>query len=229
MATFTDEEFGEVTIRKSHRSRHIKISVAPNGRLRASMPAFSSTRGLKRLISDSRDEIRSMLAQVTPDVFYEHGMQIGKSHSLLVTEGNKLNVTRQQLKLVVALPPSMQLHDANVQELLREHIRQALRREAKHYLPRRLEVLAKQLGCQYERVRFSHASSRWGSCSTSGTISLNIALMQLPFELIDYVLIHELCHTKQMNHSQKFWELVAATDPSYQQHRRTIKKYSPTI
>lgn len=193
------------------------------------MPAFSSTRGLKRLISDSRDEIRSMLAQVIPDVFYEHGMQIGKSHSLLVTEGNKLSVTRQQLKLVVALPPSMQLHDANVQELLREHVRQALRREAKHYLPRRLEVLAKQLGCQYERVRFSHASSRWGSCSTSGTISLNIALMQLPFELIDYVLIHELCHTKQMNHSQKFWELVAATDPSYQQHRHTIKKYSPTI
>ena len=181
------------------------------------MPAFSSTRGLKRLISDSRDEIRSMLAQVIPDVFYEHGMQIGKSHSLLVTEGNKLSVTRQQLKLVVALPPSMQLHDSNVQELLREHVRQALRREAKHYLPRRLEVLAKQLGCQYERVRFSHASSRWGSCSTSGTISLN------------NVLIHELCHTKQMNHSQKFWELVVDADPSYQQHRRTIKKYSPTI
>lgn len=229
MATFTDDEFGEVTIRKSHRSRHIKISVAPDGRLRASMPAFSSTRGLKRLIADSREEIRSMLAQVAPDTHYEHGMQIGKSHSLLVTEGTKLSVARHQLKLVVTLPPEIRLHDTQAQELLREHIRHALRREAKHYLPRRLEVLAQQLDCQYERVRFSHASSRWGSCSTSGTISLNIALMQLPFELIDYVLIHELCHTKQMNHSQTFWGLVGDADPEYQQHRRAIKKYSPTI
>ncbi|MBH1979930.1 M48 family metallopeptidase [Candidatus Saccharibacteria bacterium] len=229
MATLSDEEFGEITIRKSHRARHVKISVAPDGRLRASMPAFASTRGLKRLLSDSRDEIRQMLAQQAPSVRYEHGMQIGKSHSLLVVEGATLGVARQELKLVVTLPPTMQLHDNAVQDLLREHIRAALRREAKHYLPRRLEILARQLDCQYERVRFSHASSRWGSCSTRGTISLNIALMQLPFELIDYVLIHELCHTKQMNHSQKFWELVAMKDPEYISHRRSIKKYSPTI
>lgn len=229
MATLTDEEFGEITIRKSHRARHVKISVAPDGRLRASMPAFASTRGLKRLLSDSRDEIRQMLAQQAPGTYYEHGMQIGKSHSLLVVEGAVLAVTRQELKLVVTLPATLKLHDSQVQDLLREHIRTALRREAKHYLPRRLEVLARQLNCQYERVRFSHASSRWGSCSTSGTISLNIALMQLPFELIDYVLIHELCHTKQMNHSKNFWELVATEDPEYMLHRRMIKKYSPTI
>lgn len=90
-------------------------------------------------------------------------MQIGKSHSLFVAEGATLGVARQELKLVVTLPPTMQLHDNAVQDLLREHIRTALRREAKHYLPRRLEILARQLDCQYERVRFSHASSRWGA------------------------------------------------------------------
>ena len=53
--------------------------------------------------------------------------------------------------------------------------------------------------------------------------------MNLPFELIDYVLIHELCHTKEMNHSRHFWKLVSMSDPDFMRHRREIKKYSPTI
>lgn len=229
MALYTDDEFGAITIRKSHRARSITLSVAPNGTLRVSMPVFATTRGLKKLIADSRTQIRSMLAQHAPKTIYTDGMQIGKSHSLLVTQGPHLQLKRQQLKLVLTLPPSHTLEDAAVQQLIREYTLAALRKEAKHYLPRRLATLASQLDCQYERVRFSHASTRWGSCSSSGTISLNIALMQLPFELIDYVLIHELCHTKQMNHSPDFWHLVEQADPEYSAHRRTIKQYSPTI
>ncbi|QHN42786.1 DUF45 domain-containing protein [Candidatus Mycosynbacter amalyticus] len=229
MAIYTDDEFGAITIRKSHRSRSITLSVAPNGMLRASMPVFASTRSLKKLIADSRTQIRSMLTQHAPKVAYADGMQIGKSHSLLVTSGPNLHLKRQQLKLVLTLPPTYNLTDAAVQQLVREHTLVALRKEARHYLPRRLSTLADELGCKYERVRFSHASTRWGSCSSRGTISLNIALMQLPFELIDYVLIHELCHTKQMNHSRDFWQLVEQADPEYSAHRRTIKQYSPTI
>lgn len=229
MATLVDEEFGEIVVRKSRTARHIRVTVAPDGRLRASMPFFASMRSLKSLLHSSRPQIRNMLLEHRPKLTYTDGSRIGKSHSLLVAQGTDLKVKREQLKIIVTLPVDMLLESLAVQEKIREQVRSALRIEAKHYLPRRLERLSTQLDCSYEKVRFSHASTRWGSCSSTGTISLNIALMQLPFELIDYVLVHELCHTKQMNHSQVFWNLVERADPEYIQHRRMLKKYSPTI
>ncbi|HCH33985.1 MAG: hypothetical protein UY35_C0001G0060 [Candidatus Saccharibacteria bacterium GW2011_GWC2_48_9] len=229
MASLIDEEFGEITIRTSHRSRHIRLSVAPDGSLRASMPVFATSRSLKKLINTSREDIRGMLHTQAPKVHYEDGMRIGKSHSLIVTPGGKLQVKRQDLKIMLSLPNELTVNDMAVQTEIRSAMQAALRVEAKHYLPRRLATLARSADCHYEKVRFSHASTRWGSCSSNGTISLNIALMQLPFQLIDYVLVHELCHTKQMNHSQDFWHLVEAEDPDYKAHRRTLKQYNPTI
>lgn len=229
MATLRDDEFGDITIRKHSRSRHIRLSMAPDGTLRASMPAHATLNHLKSMVSGSRTEIRKLLTDQSPQLLYVDGMQIGKSHSLIVQRSSTFAVKRQQLKLVVTLPPNLTIEEVTVQQAIRQEVIKVLRKEASHYLPRRLKILASQLECTYERVRFSHASTRWGSCSSSGTISLNIALMTLPFELIDYVLIHELCHTKQMNHSPAFWSLMESADPNYLSHRRTLKQFTPTI
>jgi len=157
------------------------------------------------------------------------GEPIGKSHHLKIIRSSRMAVKRYKQQITVILGPTDEITDPAVIREVRDAIAAALRVEAKSYLPKRLAYLARQLDCHYDKVRFSHASGRWGSCSTSGTISLNIALMKLPFELIDYVIIHELCHTKQMNHSPKFWALVEAADPSYKLHRRLLKSHSPTI
>ena len=231
MPTIIDEEFGVITLRRSARASHVRIRVAPDGRLRASLPLYAPTFLVKRLLKTSRDELRAMLAEQHRETVFEHGMLIGKSHSLIVrpTTTKAVTATRHGQQIIVTLPEGKALNEPSATRIVRDTIIEALRIEAKSYLPKRLAFLAEKYGFKYEKVRFSHASGRWGSCSSNGTISLNIALMKLPFELIDYVLVHELSHTIQMNHSDKFWDLVKKGDPQYKIHRRALKNENPSI
>ncbi len=230
MSTIQDEEFGTITVRRSAKASHVRIRVAPNGTLRASLPLYAPLFVVKRLIKTSRAELQKMIQEHQGETQYESGMQLGKSHSLVVRYGkSSISATRHGQQIVLTLPDDKEPNDHDVIKILRPVIIQALRLEAKSYLPKRLAYLARTYGVSYDSVRFSHASGRWGSCSSNGTISLNIALMKLPFELIDYVLIHELSHTIQMNHSDEFWQLVSVGDPAYKIHRRDLKKQTPSI
>lgn len=230
MPTIIDEEFGAITVRRSTRATQVRLRVAPDGTLRASMPVYAPLFLLKRLVKTSRPQLRRMLEQSQPDTSFSDGQQIGKSHTLIVKPGGtKLSVTRNKQQIIVALPRSKSLHDTDVVRAIRDTSLVALRVEAKSYLPKRLQYLANMHGFTYGKVRFSHASSRWGSCSSEKTISLNIALMKLPFELIDYVLIHELAHTVELNHSSDFWALVEKGDPAYKTHRKLLKQEAPSI
>lgn len=123
-------------------------------------------------------------------------------------------------KLPLKDPSSQRARDAK---------KKLLTKKAKEYLPYRLEYFAKLHGYHYERVRFSHANTRWGSCSSNGTISLNIGLMQVPEPLRDYVLLHELAHLNHMDHSPAFWAEVASHDPRYKSHRQKLKSFSPGV
>lgn len=229
MPIIHDDEFGKIVVRRSTRATQVRLRVAPDGTLRASLPVYAPLFLVKRLIKSSRQQLRELQEQSHAGTSYEDGMQIGKSHTLVVRPATSLDVARRERQVIISLPPEMTLSDSPVIQKIKEGIAAALRVEAKSYLPRRLSYLANQHGYSYSRVRFSHASGRWGSCSTEGTISLNIALMKLPLELIDYVLIHELAHTQEMNHGPRFWEIVKQADPNYKDHRRQLKNQTPSI
>lgn len=111
----------------------------------------------------------------------------------------------------------------------RDAKKKLLTKQAKSYLPYRLDYFAKLYGYTYDKLRFSHANTRWGSCSSNRTISLNIGLMQIPANLRDYVLIHELAHLRHMNHSAAFWQEVEKHDPNYRFHRQQLKNYHPGV
>ena len=231
MSIIQDKEFGKITIRRSPQASQIRVRVAPDGTLRASLPMYAPMFLFKHLLKTSRDELRAMMAQSKPGYNYENGMQIGKSHTMVIqTVNNKTSsVARHGQQIIVKISSLTQLNDPLVNRKIRDTVIAALRLEAKSYLPKRLSFLSEKLNLRYQNIRFSHASGRWGSCSSNGTISLNIAMMKLPFELIDYIIIHELSHTVHMNHGTEFWKLVAVADPKYKTHRQTLKSHNPSI
>lgn len=156
-------------------------------------------------------------------------MQIGKSHSLVVRSGQALSVRTSAQQLILTLAPTDSLDSDDVLREVRSKILAILRKEAKHHLPYRIKYLSESMGLSYSALRFTHASTRWGSCNQDKAISLNIALMNLPFELIDYVLVHELSHTVELNHSPAFWSQVFVGDPDYKLHKKQLKGYNPAV
>ena len=100
-----------------------------------------------------------------------------------------------------------------------------LRRQAKAYLPGRLKELADCFGFQYNTLRIKHNSSNWGSCSSKGNINLNLNLMRVPQDLQDYVMLHELCHLKYLNHSPQFHALLESVCPGHREKQRRLKEY----
>ena len=111
-------------------------------------------------------------------------------------------------ELLISCPWETRFEEEQTQQHLRQLLKAALRHEAKRYLPIRLTALARQHGFHYNGVTIKDASSRWGSCSNRKHINLSLLLMTLPWHLIDYVLLHELCHTVELNHSDRFWALM---------------------
>ncbi len=97
--------------------------------------------------------------------------------------------------------------------------------KALEVIPKRVEYYAKIIGVTYGRITIRNQVSRWGSCSAKGNLNFNCLLMLCPLDVIDYVVVHELCHLKEMNHSKNFWNLVVSFCPEYKQHKKWLKEY----
>ena len=96
--------------------------------------------------------------------------------------------------------------------------------EAKLKLPRLVARYAKEMDVPYEKVFVKAQKTRWGSCSSKGNINLNCLLMKVPSYVRKYVIVHELAHRKEMNHSERFWRVVAEEIPEYQKALKWLKK-----
>ena len=126
---------------------------------------------------------------------------------------NKLMVSHLNSQLIVAAEHSGQL------------LKQWVRNQASVHLPTRLADLAQQHGFRYSSCTVRHAKTRWGSCSAKGSINLNAGLILMPMQLLDYVVLHELCHTKQLNHSALFWNEMYLVDTNFMQHRHELRQF----
>ena len=96
--------------------------------------------------------------------------------------------------------------------------------KALQHIPKRVSYYAKQIGVTYEKITIRNQKTRWGSCSSKGNLNFNCLLMLTPPEVIDYVIVHELCHRKEMNHSRVFWAEVEKVIPNYKEQVKWLKE-----
>ena len=97
------------------------------------------------------------------------------------------------------------------------------------YIPERVAHFAEKMGITYGRITIRNQKTRWGSCSSKGNLNFNCLLMLTPPEVIDYVVVHELCHRKEMNHSKAFWDEVSHVMPDYEKARAWLKSEGDMI
>ncbi|MBQ6409720.1 M48 family metallopeptidase [Candidatus Saccharibacteria bacterium] len=133
-----------------------------------------------------------------------------------------LDVNRERIR------EKLPINDPTTQRT-RDYQKKILMKKAREYLPYRLEYYAKLYGYRYDKCRLTHANTRWGSCSSKKTISLNIGLMKLPEKLRDYVILHELAHLNHMDHSRAFWAEVYEHDKNYKNHDKKLKMFNPGV
>jgi len=93
----------------------------------------------------------------------------------------------------------------------------------------RVSYYAKKYGFEVKKIRISSARTRWGSCSTRGTLSFTWRLILAPQDVVDYVVVHELCHLRELNHSKNYWALVEEIMPDYKVRRAWLKKHGGTL
>ena len=125
----------------------------------------------------------------------------------------------------LAIMQERQAHDPIPAGVISDKELRHMTEEARIIIPERVKYFAKIIGVTYGRITIRHQKTRWGSCSSSGNLNFNCMLMATSPELIDYVVVHELCHRKQMNHSPLFWKEVEEIIPDYRDLRSRLREY----
>lgn len=233
-----DTEFGEIKLSKYKKSKYLRIKISQKAEVSLSMPHFVTYDTALEFLEEKRawlkaeinklDLEKAQLKFIKPDAVIEipdiqgHGDddQITKAIDLdYKTKFHKLELIPCDLdrvshristnKIKVYYPKVLSSKHEFVKDGIDEALREALRREAKMFLPRRLKEFSLKHNLRYKSLSLRDTKTRWGSCTHDNKINLCIHIMKLPDELIDYVLLHELAHTRVKNHSKAFWDLLS--------------------
>jgi predicted metal-dependent hydrolase len=208
----------------------LRLSIRSDGSIRVTIPAWAPYVSGVNFVQSKADWIKKHAVQ--PAGMFVHGQAIGKSHRLVLVPSVKVSKPATRVKnteVIVKYPARISTEDPSVQKAIEVAGLRAMKLQAAHLLPQRLETLARLHGFTYKDVSVKHLKTRWGSCDQDKNIILNLYLMQLPWHLIDYVLLHELTHTKIMRHGPPFWTAMEQVEPKTQALRREIKAYKTSL
>ena len=226
---FSVDSVGTVHVYKRKGTRSLRLSIGSDGKVKVTIPSWASFEEGLRFAASRQAWIQEHMPD--PVQLLTSGQHIGKAHRLIFDPaageiirtriaGSEIHITRPIGKLIT---------HPEVQTAARKASIRALRLEAEKLLPVRLRQLANDFAFTYTSVQVKQLKGRWGSCDAQRHIVLNLYLMQLPWKLIDYVLIHELVHTKHLDHGPGFWNEFLKHEPRAKYLRTQIRKHQPIL
>jgi predicted metal-dependent hydrolase len=221
-------------VRVSARAKMVRLTISREKGLMVTVPRGFSVDLLPEILAQKQDWIDKTIQKISQSPAAPRPPALPSQLDLLSVREKWSIVYRSQEGRSV----SVRQYAAHVlvvegrltnKGVIRKLLKGWLHDQAERILPDWLERVSRNTGLKYADISIRDQKTRWGSCSAQKSISLNQKLIFLPPELVDYILVHELCHTVQMSHSGKFWALVEKVMPDYKQRRKLLREYEKKI
>ena len=226
----------EIILTKSMKAKSVNISVRPFEKVKVTVPFFVSFKKAEDFVIKKKAWIQRNLLRLKSieqkQTIFDFNTSFSTRNHLLKLNKVESNDIKYRLKdqvFSVDIPNSANVKSLYIQQKIRFAIEETLRKEAKDYLPKRVKELAEKNSFRFKKVSVRNSKTRWGSCSYENNINLNIHLMRLPNHLIDYVILHELVHTKIKNHSKDFWNMLDLVTGNAKKLDKELKNYRTKI
>jgi predicted metal-dependent hydrolase len=223
----------DVLFERSKRAKRINISIRPVRGIRVAVPYGFSFKQAEAVFKNNISWVREKMIKIKKiedrqPLFGLSGQVETNWHRLkIIPNGSeKFNTKIRGADYYLYVPEGLNIENDSIQSAIRSVLIEIYRSEAKEYLPARVKELAGQHGFHYNRVYIKCQKTLWGSCSGKLNINLNLNLMRIPEELREYIIFHELVHTKIPNHSQEFWQKLAEYIDDPEQKDKQLKNYN---
>jgi predicted metal-dependent hydrolase len=231
--TIEGREITYTVQRRARRRRTLALYVEKGNKIRLLVPVRTSAATIERMLDERRHWIAKRLSELESETAlppeFKNGavfLYLGAPHTLHVTRDPLLPEGCEALdgRLNLNLHASSQ---AEIGEDARLEILLWYKKKAKEILKERTDYWGVRLGLKYRSLKIGNPLRRWGSCSPNNDIRYNWRVVMATVDIIDYLVVHELCHIKHKNHSKRFWALLASSIPDWRERRKQLKRLDP--
>lgn len=208
-------------VRRSARARRVRVTVHSDRRVEVVLPQRAPQRLAASAVTELTPWIEQRLRSLdrVADELERPGNTVpflGKDLALVVQPGRSRVHRRGDALLVPAGDP-------------RAALERWYRAQARRVIAAKLDAATARAGSRYTKLTIRAQRTRWASCSSTGAMSFNWRLLMAPEPVVDYVVEHEVCHLEVLDHSPRFWALLASRDPEYREHSAWLKRYGSTL
>lgn len=211
MFEFEDEELGKIVVKLNKRAKHV-IARRKSDFIQVTVPYGFNMKNLPSVLTELKPRLMrikpaapKLITEDTVIETFSFKVKFVRSSSLV----DCIRFTIKNGELHIVIPSDADFSEPKFQEVIKAAIIEALRIEAKRIFSKKTLHFAQKHGLKFNKVKVNNSKGRWGSCSRQKNINFSLFLLLMPEKFIDYVVLHELAHTVEMNHSEKFWKLLS--------------------